>query len=70
MICVRSEGDSRGLNSWVAKVANIISNSNNIPDKILVEWYIVDSNASAMEGKYQPEKSQVGKNLQNELSLS
>jgi hypothetical protein len=23
-----------------------------------------------MEGKYQPEKSQIGKNLQNELSLS
>ena len=70
MICVKADGDSRGLNFWVAKVANIISCRNNIPDKILVEWYIVDSNASAMEGKYQPEKSQVGKNLQNELSLS
>jgi hypothetical protein len=52
MICIKEEGDSRGLKFWVAKVANIISYIGNIPDKILVEWYIVDLNASAMEGKY------------------
>ena len=49
MICVKAEGDSKGLNFWVAKVANIILYSNNILDKILVKWYIVDSNAGAME---------------------
>jgi hypothetical protein len=61
MICVKAKEDSKRLNFWVAKVVNIISYIGNIPDKILVEWYIVDSNASAMEGKYQLEKSQVGK---------
>jgi hypothetical protein len=30
MICVKAEGDSRGLNFWIAKVANIISYSNKV----------------------------------------
>jgi hypothetical protein len=70
MICVKADGDSRGFKFWIAKVISIISRVGNIPNEIQIEWYIVDSSGTAMEGKYNPKKSKSRKHLQNLLKLS
>jgi hypothetical protein len=51
------------------KLFPIILRVGNIPNEVQIEWYIVDSSGTAMEGKYNPEKSKFGKRLQNLLKL-
>src|SRR5450759_3233498 len=71
MICVKAAGDPRKRPFWLAKVEEILTKLNEVPDKIKITWYTMDSNDPALEGKYFPEKSKSSnKFLEDELSLS
>jgi hypothetical protein len=49
MICVKVDKDLRGFKFWIAKVISIISRLGNVPNKIQIDWYIMDSSEIAME---------------------
>ena len=71
MICVKAHGDPRKKPFWLAKVAQILTHIDGIPDKIRITWYTMDADEPALEGKYFPEKSKSTKKfLEDELCLS
>lgn len=71
MICVKAHGDPRKKPFWLAKVTHILSYVNQVPEKIRLTWYTMDSDDPALEGRYLPEKSKSSaKLLEDELCLS
>lgn len=71
MICVKAQGDPRNKPFWLAKVAEILTHVDEIPDKIRITWYTMDSEEPALEGRYFPEMSKSSKKvLEDELCLS
>jgi len=71
MICVKAQGDPNGKPFWVAKVNEILTQVQSVPEKIKVTWYTVDSEDDALVGKYYPEKSKSSNRLlEDELCLS
>jgi hypothetical protein len=68
---VKAQGDSRGHKFWVAKVTDIVTHVEDVPEKIKIIWYTVDPEGTALEGKYTPEKLKSSKRfLEDELCLS
>ena len=70
MICVKAEGDPRKKLFWVAKVTQILTSVDGIPNKIKIFWYTMESDEHALEGRYFPEKAKASKKLlEDELCL-
>lgn len=71
MICVAAHRDSKGRPFWMAKVTDVLSRSDDIPDKIKISWFVMDSQeVSAMDGKYFPEVDTNNRVLEDELCLA
>lgn len=71
MICVKAQGDPRKKPFWLAKVAEVMTHVDEVPEKIRIIWYTMDSDEPALEGKYFPERSKSSKKImEDELSLS
>ncbi len=71
MICVKAQGNSRGHKFWVAKVTDILTHLEDVPEKIKIIWFAVEPDENAMEGRYNPEKSKSSRRfLEDEIYLS
>lgn len=71
MICVKANGDPWGKLFWVAKVTDILTHTDGVPDKIKIIWFTTQTDVAALDGKYYPEKSKSSqKVLEDELFLS
>jgi len=71
MICVKAQGDPMGKIFWIAKVIDILTKIDGVPDKIKITWFTTESHDNPLEGKYYPEKSKSSqKLLEDELCLS
>ena len=70
MICVKADKDPTKKPFWLAKVTGIVTHEDDVPDRIKLTWFTVDSDDSALDGKYFPEKSKSSnKLLEDKLSL-
>ena len=57
MICVAAHKDPNGRPFWMAKVTDILSKVDDIPENIKITWYTMESTEdSSLEGQYYPEK--------------
>lgn len=72
MICVAAHRDPKGRPFWMAKVTDILSKTDDIPERIKITWFAMDSDQdSAMDGKYYPERDILSnKVLEDELCLA
>src|SRR5450759_2709159 len=71
MICVKADKDPKKKPFWLAKVMEILTKVDGVPDKVKITWYAMDSNESALDGRYFPEKSKSSKKfMEDELCLS
>ena len=70
MICVKADKDPKKKPFWLAKVMEILTKVDGVPDKVKITWYAMDSDESALDGRYFPEKSKSSKKfLEDELCL-
>ena len=71
MICVKAQSDPWRKPFWVAKVTDILTHIDGVPDKVKITWFTTDPDESALEGRYYPEKSKSSqKVLEDELCLT
>jgi hypothetical protein len=70
MICVKAEGDPRKKPFWLAKVMEILTYVDGVPNKVRIIWYSMDSDEAAIDGRYFPEKAKASKKvMEDELCL-
>src|SRR5450759_3012159 len=71
MICVKAQSDPWNKPFWVAKVTDILTYIEGVIDKVKITWFNTDTQESALDGKYYPEKLKSSqKILEDELCLS
>src|SRR5450759_3718894 len=70
MICVKADKDPKNNPFWLAKVTEILTKVDGVPEKVKIMWYAMDFDEPALEGRYFPEKSKSSKKfLEDELCL-